>query len=478
MNCANCGKPIAGGASFCTNCGAPTQPPAAASFQAPPQPNQVPPSSPPGYVLPPRPPKRNRIGIILGLVAVAVIVLAAAGVGLYFGLRGGGDDQVLVGQDVSQESGEIFLEAAGSAGSDSFAGEAFVPTTPSSTPEIFVTTTIPVGPATTSAPATGGVVQIASLSGDTPALYGGSKNKQLVDKKGQLDFFENNPKKAAAFCAALNADPTFKWSGGTQIRPSQLRDYFAELTPMMLTRDTRVTNHGFKDGKPTPRQSVLQKGQMVLVDRYGVPRVRCECGNPLTPPRAVKKTPKYTGSKWPGFDPASIVVIQSTTVVINTFVVIDINTGNNFDLPAATEGTAGTGQEGSGDTTVPGGEPVVLFDNGNIGGVSPGATAPSFDLATTTLITKIVTYHYVAGGLPRAGRIGLEGEDGKKYGPWDAVGTDGQGGVANASWTVTPEGLLLPPGRYKVVDSDPSTFSANAQSGGVGMTQVYGIPQK
>jgi len=119
---------------------------------------------------------------------------------------------------------------------------------------------------------TAATTQIASVSGDTPALYGGSKNKQLVDKEGQLSFFEQNPDKAAAFCEALNADPTFKWSGGTQIRPDQLRAYFEELTPMMLTRDTRVTNHGFRNGHPTPRQSVLQKGQMVLVDQYGIPR--------------------------------------------------------------------------------------------------------------------------------------------------------------------------------------------------------------
>ena len=171
-----------------------------------------------------------------------------------------------------------------------------------------------------------------------PALYGGSKSKALVDKEGQLAFFEQNPDKAAAFCAALNADPTFKWSGGTQIQPSQLRDYFAELTPLMLTRDTRVTNHGYRNGKPTPRQSVLQAGQMVLVDRYGVPRVRCECGNPLTPPKPVKKTPRYTGPRWPDFDPTVIIVIQPTTVIIEIFVVIDIYTGQIFDRPPGTEG--------------------------------------------------------------------------------------------------------------------------------------------
>jgi hypothetical protein len=68
--------------------------------------------------------------------------------------------------------------------------------------------------------------------------------------------------------------------------------------------------------------------------------VRCECGNPLTPPQPVKKAPKYTGPKWPDFDPATIIVIQPTTVIINIFIVIDINTGDPFDRPSGTEGTA------------------------------------------------------------------------------------------------------------------------------------------
>ena len=242
------------------------------------------------------------------------------------------------------QEGEIYLEAASVAGPESFAGETFLPSGPTSTlniptttiPAALTTTTARTGATTTMVP---GTVQIASYKGDTPALYGGSKSKKLADKEGQLDFFEQNPAKAAAFCAALNSDPTFKWSGGTQIEPSQLRAYFDELTPVMLVRDTRVTNNGYRDGKPTPRQSVLQAGQLVLVDRYGVPRVRCQCGNPLAPPKPVKTTPRYTGPKWPKFDPTVIIVIEPTIVIIDDFTLIDIYTGQPFDRPVGTEGT-------------------------------------------------------------------------------------------------------------------------------------------
>ncbi|MGH3907098.1 MAG: DUF6777 domain-containing protein, partial [Pseudonocardiaceae bacterium] len=42
--------------------------------------------------------------------------------------------------------------------------------------------------------------------------------------------------------------------------------------------DTRVTNHGYRDGKATDRQAVLQAGTAVLVDEKGRPRVKCGCG--------------------------------------------------------------------------------------------------------------------------------------------------------------------------------------------------------
>lgn len=59
--------------------------------------------------------------------------------------------------------------------------------------------------------------------------------------------------------------------------------YVAELTPAHLAADQRVTNHGYRNGSPTPRQSLLKAGTAVLVDAEGVPRVRCYCGNPLVP---------------------------------------------------------------------------------------------------------------------------------------------------------------------------------------------------
>jgi hypothetical protein len=127
----------------------------------------------------------------------------------------------------------------------------------------------------------------------------------------------------------------------------------------------------------------------------------------------------------------------------------------------------------SGETTTA----VELFNNGNGHGVQGGGTAPTFELASTTQITEITTYHYT-NNTSGAGTISLKGEDGKIYGPFQATGSAGQGGVANAYWTVEPKDLILSPGRYTIIDSDPNSFSQNDESGGVGMAWLSGIPQK
>ncbi len=110
---------------------------------------------------------------------------------------------------------EIYLEAAGSAGPEAFTGEVFLPSGPPSTLNIPTTTVGAGSPSATSEPeppaTSGGAssTQVASYRGDTPALYGGSKDKRQADKEGQLAFFDQNPQEAAAFCTALNSDPAF-----------------------------------------------------------------------------------------------------------------------------------------------------------------------------------------------------------------------------------------------------------------------------
>ena len=63
--------------------------------------------------------------------------------------------------------------------------------------------------------------------------------------------------------------------------PADIDSFVDGLAPVILTKDTWVTNHGFTNGVANPIPAVLQAGTAVMVDNAGVPRVKCACGNPL-----------------------------------------------------------------------------------------------------------------------------------------------------------------------------------------------------
>ncbi|MFA6001523.1 MAG: hypothetical protein WC828_05345 [Thermoleophilia bacterium] len=128
-------------------------------------------------------------------------------------------------------------------------------------------------------------------------------------------------------------------------------------------------------------------------------------------------------------------------------------------------------------TVVITGAAAEIFNNGNGRAIDGGGTPPSFEVAGQTRVTEVTTYHDTAStpGL-QAGTITLRGEDGKIYGPFQSTGSNGQGGDANAYWIIKPDDVILPPGRYTIIDSDPRSFAQNAQSGGVGMAWISGSP--
>ncbi len=132
------------------------------------------------------------------------------------------------------------------------------------------------------------------------------------------------------------------------------------------------------------------------------------------------------------------------------------------------EGAAAVEDQASGEN-----DDAPLFDNQNILAVQNGGTSPKFDIPSATTITKIQTYHWNdAGGNDTTGEISLQADNGEVYGPWETVGSPGQGDVPNAYWAASPN-VTIPAGSYTVIDSDPSTWSQNADSGGEGFTIVY-----
>jgi tetratricopeptide (TPR) repeat protein len=119
---------------------------------------------------------------------------------------------------------------------------------------------------------------------------------------------------------------------------------------------------------------------------------------------------------------------------------------------------------------------AVLFDNGNIAGVGNGPSQPTrFSLNSAHVITLIQDYHWNSARGAAPGTISLRDANGRIYGPWQSVGSPGQGGVPNAYWTVHP-GEMLPTGTYTVIDSHPASWSHNSDSQQRGFTRVEGYP--
>ena len=164
-----------------------------------------------------------------------------------------------------------------------------------------------------------------TFTGATPGLYGGTQNNSSCDRQAMVAFLRDNPDKGAA------------WAEVKGITPADLAGYIFSLTPVLLRSNTLVTNHGFSNGHATTLHSVLQPGTAVLVDKYGIPRARCACGNPLTPPTGTT-TSRYRGPTWPGLSPATSTTIKPAATEIVLFTLVNPFTGGVFSRPAGTSG--------------------------------------------------------------------------------------------------------------------------------------------
>jgi hypothetical protein len=119
----------------------------------------------------------------------------------------------------------------------------------------------------------------------------------------------------------------------------------------------------------------------------------------------------------------------------------------------------------------PVGEPVTDGLK-TIRAVQNGPTRPTrFRLTAPMRLDRISTYHWNHGRGATPGTIGLKTQDDTLLGPWPTTGTDGMGGVANANWYAKP-GVVLAPGQYEVIDSNPKTWSTNDELGGRGYFTV------
>lgn len=218
---------------------------------------------------------------------------------LLAGCSSGGKGEAGAEQAAPAPSREVLLQPAAARGPDAF--------TPSTAQE-----GAPAASGTAPEGVTGAPVPAArELSGATPGLYTGTRSVPSCNVAQQAALLTADPTRARSFAEAAGIPEAHvtAWLGG--------------LTPVLLRADTRVTDHGYRDGRATAFQTVLQAGTAVLVDQYGTPRVRCACGSPLRAPAAGPGA-VHAGKPWPGYAPDRVVAITPTSAVVTSLVIASL----------------------------------------------------------------------------------------------------------------------------------------------------------
>lgn len=188
----------------------------------------------------------------------------------------------------------------------------------------------------------------ASLSGmqavgTEPGLYAGRRQMETCDVERLVELLSDDD----------NAAKTQAWFDVLEIEPPEsdqaITERVARLTPVRLRLDTRVTNHGFRNGGAAPYQSILQSGSAVMVNDKGMPRVACSSGNPLTPPASLgdlendealemDSIAEDSDRAWLGLDPAEVVTVTPAEQPREVFVIVNIETGGLLERPVGTNG--------------------------------------------------------------------------------------------------------------------------------------------
>jgi hypothetical protein len=271
------------------------------------------------------------------LLALAVVVVLALVAGAAFVLLDKEDDEI-----------EVVLEPVGMVQEDDFAGNLDVGEAAGAS-FAGLETAEDVPDARVERVGTGLAGRV--VDGAEPAVYGGSRDTQVCDVAALTDFLTD----------PANAAKAEAWAGALDIAVADIESYIGGLTAVRLRWDTRVTNHGFRDGEANPFQSLLEAGTAVLVDDTGVPRVKCNCGNPLAEPAPLDGTSESEAldvegvatnpdDAWEGLDPGQAVAIEPGTTV-EEIVLVDVDSGGLIERPVGSDGVSKR-DTGTGDVQV------------------------------------------------------------------------------------------------------------------------------
>ncbi|SDM45190.1 PASTA domain-containing protein [Streptomyces sp. cf386] len=216
--------------------------------------------------------------------------------------------------------------------------------------------------------------------GDSPGLYGGSKQPTICDVVRLREFLTDpaNERKAQAWAAALS------------ITKAEIPGYLDRLTPVLLRHDTLVRNHDYKKEKAVPFNALLQTGIAILVDTDGLPAVKCSCGNPLRPfegdTSRIKVEFDDRNEEWKGYEKTSVVAVRPATRKVERLALVDVEEPDRgINRPV--------GSTGEDDTS---------FDTRERRAV-PDLAGATFRRASRTLADQGLAVAFEGGGLPPEG---------------------------------------------------------------------------
>jgi len=93
-------------------------------------------------------------------------------------------------------------------------------------------------------------------------------------------------------------------------------------------RDLRVTNDGFRDGSPRPASPILQRASTCSSTSSACPGPLRDAATRSFPPHGQSTQASITrASPGQGFDPSLVIVVQPAAARSDTFVLIDVATG-------------------------------------------------------------------------------------------------------------------------------------------------------
>jgi hypothetical protein len=365
------------------------------------------------------PPGKSRKGLFVLLGALVVVALAAGA----FVLTSGGDDE--------EASDEVVLEPIGSVQEDDFAGNLDIEDVAAG-----ISQALTAEPAFEQTPAA--TLAARTATGTEPGLYGGSQDAGVCNVD-QLTAFLTDP---------ANEAKAEAWAGVLGVPVSDISSYVSGLTAVRLRFDTRVTNHGFRDGEANAFQSLLQAGTAVLVDAEGVPRVKCNCGNPLAPPTdlagesvsSIDSVAQNPDAAWDGLDPANVVTVTPGQTA-SDFTLVSNESGALFTRPVGSNGTEDTSLTEFGDlcdtfadSPTCGGN--ITLGTGNVQITLQWASSADLDLHVTEPDGNEI---YFSNKGPSASQGILDVDSN--------VGCSADGSVENVYW---PEASPAPAGEYSI----------------------------